>query len=309
MNIKRSITRLYLLDLQFGFNCDFIMAGLKKQFTILFLLFFAFMGMGQENPDSIQMLEDQDIPKEETDAPEVIQPDNEIILYTDFKQEINLFKYHLGIDGNFSTGNVNRKLFALRTGFELDLHKIFRLSFSPYFIYGEQNKILSERELFTDLRGSLFYRKDFHYVGFTSIEKSNLRKINSRHIGAVGLAYKLVKSKNAQLTINNLILYENTDYVTNDRFKDRRLWRNSTKLQGEYKMKKDKFVISHLFYFQPAISQQNIRWNGNIIMRYMVSKKISIRAVIDDSYESLVVPGRKKNDFRLTFGIGIDGIK
>lgn len=285
------------------------MAGVKKGFTILYFLLFAVMGASQENPDSVQILEDQDIPKEESAAPEVIQPDNEIILYTDFKQDLNLFKYHLGIDGNFSTGNVNRKLFAMRTGFELDLHKIFRLSFSPYLIYGEQNKVLSERELFMDLRGSLFYRKNFHYVGFTSIERSNLRKINSRHIGAAGLAFKLLKSKKALLTINNLILYENTDYVNNDRFKDRRLWRNSTKLQGEYKMNKDKFVVTHLLYFQPAISQHNIRWNGNIILRYMVSKKVSIRAVIDDSYESLVVPGRMKNDFRLTFGIGIDGIK
>lgn len=282
---------------------------MKKNFTLIYFLFIAFISIGQENSDTIKILEEQDILKEDSETPQVIQPDNEIILYTEFNQDLNLFKYHIGIDGNFTTGNVNRKLFALRTGFELDLHKVFRLSFSPYFIYGEQNKILSERELFTDLRGSLFYRKNFHYVGFTSIEKSNLRKINSRHIGAAGLAYKLVKSKKAQITISNLILYESTDYINNDRFRDRRLWRNSTKLQGEYKMNNEKLVISHLLYFQPAISQGNIRWNGNIIFRYMLSKQISIRTILEDSYESLVVPGRMKNDFRLTFGIGIDGIK
>ncbi len=278
---------------------------------ILLMVFSCILGKisAQEAQDSIQQIE-SDLPADQEEQPDqVIQPDNEMILYTARRQDLNLFKYHISLDGNFTAGNINRELLAIRSAFELDLHKTFRLSTSPTFIYGRQTKVLSERELLADLRASLFYRKKLYPMAFTSFEKSNLRKIISRQIVAGGFTFKVLEQPKAFLTLTNLVLYENTDYVSNDRFSDRKLWRNSTKLQGEYKLKKEKFIISHSLYFQPAISQKNVRWNGNMVFRYLISKKVSLRTVIEDSYESLVVPGRKKNDFRLMFGLGIDGVK
>ncbi len=263
----------------------------------------------QETQDSIPPDDTEKATEDAEVKDQVMQPDNEMILYNDRGQELNLFKYHIGIDGNYSSGNINRELLAVRTAFELDLHKTFRLSTSPTFIYGRQSKILNERELMLDLRGSFWYRKRLFSSAFTSIEKSNLRKIIARHIAAAGFTFKLIEQPNAFFTVTNLVLFENTDYVQNDKFTDRKLWRNSTKLQGEYKFKKEKFVLSHMLYIQPAISQKNLRWNGNVVLRYMLTKMVSLRTVIEDSFESLVVPGRKRNDFRLMFGLGIDGVK
>lgn len=247
--------------------------------------------------------------EEDETPPQVIQPDNEMILVTERRADINKYKYHLGIDGNFSFGNVNRTLFATRTSLDVDVHKKIRLSTSPFFIYGRYNKILNERELFGDIRSSFWYSHQIHPISFISFEKSNLRKIGFRSVYATGFSYKLLDKAKAKISVTDFILYESSDYIKSVAFADRRLWRNATKLQGEYKINKDKFILSHLINVQPAITQDNIRWNANLNMRYMLSKQISFRMILEDYYESLVVPGRKRNDFRLMFGLGWDGGK
>jgi len=274
-------------------------------FTILFL--FSLVANAQTaEPDTLkpetQMPTDSTSNKEDEGEEEEEEEEEQ-----EDETELNIFKYRVGADGNLTSGNVNRFLFRLTSNFDWDLHKSFRFSSSPSFIYGRQNNLLNEREFFTDLRASLLHERKLYYLAFGSYEKSNLRSINFRWIGAGGIGLKLLQKPNAYISVTNVILYEDTDF---QELNDKRLWRNSTRLLGEYTFADKKFTISHIVFLQPSISEKkNLRWNGNLTLKYQLTTHISLRSVFENSYESLVVPGRKNNDFRWTFGIAFDGAK
>jgi hypothetical protein len=242
--------------------------------------------------DSTQTKEDEEDDEEESEAEEDTV-------------QLNVFKYRVGMDGNYTSGNVNRFLFRLSSNFDWDIHKSFRFSSSPSFIYGEQSNLLNEREYFADLRASILHERRLYYLAFGSYEKSNLRSILFRWIGAGGIGLKLITKPKAYLSVTNVVLFEETNFIE---LNDRKLWRNSTRLFGEYTLGK-KFSISHTIFFQPAISEKNLRWNGNLIFNYAVSSHTSLRSTFENSYESLIVPFRQYNDFRWTFGIAFSGGK
>lgn len=219
------------------------------------------------------------------------------------------FRYRFSADGTYNSGNVNRAIAQFGAGLDWDIRKKFKISSSPSFIYGEQSKVVNEREIFADLRTSILHEKRLYYLAFTSIEKSNLRKINVRYIGAGGIGFKLIQKDNVYLSITDVLLYEKTDFTINEKFPDRNLWRNSTRFFGEYKFDKGKMSISHILFLQPSFTEKNFRWNGNLIFKYQITKVTSIRSVIENSYESVVVPTRKNNDFRWTFGVVFEGRK
>jgi hypothetical protein len=212
-------------------------------------------------------------------------------------------KYRLSADGTYTSGNVDRALIQLASGVDWNTTEFIKLASSQSYTYGQQNKILSERELFFDLRTTLRYKSKVYYLAFTSFEKSNLRLIHDRFIGAGGLGVQLIQRKNAYLSVTNVILYEWTDFIVNNEFPDKNLWRNSTRILGEYNIDKDKLFISHMVLIQPSFTEKNFRWNGNVTLRYQITKRTGIRSTIENSYESVIVEGRKHNDFRLTFGV------
>ncbi|RFS15873.1 DUF481 domain-containing protein [Emticicia sp. C21] len=251
-------------------------------------------------------------PKSDTLRPQNLPPIQTPPDSTNAKQEnkgkpqdstIVKFKSRLSADGTYTSGNVDRALIQLASGLDWNISKILNLSSSQSFTYGQQNKLLSEREFFIDARGTILPEKTLYSLGFTSYEKSNLRLIHNRFIWAAGLGLKLIQKKNAYLSVTNVVLYEWTDFIVNNEFPDKDLWRNSTRIQGEYTVDGGKLFISHMLLFQPGFTQKNLRWNGNLTFRYQITKRTGIRSTIENSYESVVVEGRKNNDFRLTFGV------
>lgn len=219
------------------------------------------------------------------------------------------FRYRIAADGTYTSGNVNRALIQFSSALDFNNSKIIKFSSSPSYIYGQQNKVLAEKELFVDFRTSIMHERKFYYLAFASFEKSNLRKINERFVGAAGVGLKLIQKDHAYISATNVFLYERTDFEMNEKFPDRNLWRNSTRIFGEYTFHDSKLSLSHTLFLQPSITERNFRWNGNLTLKYQLSKHISFRSLVENSYESIVVPGRQNNDFRWTFGIAYEGKK
>jgi hypothetical protein len=288
---------------------------MKLQLIILLLCLFYFTSKAQDTPqDTLQPISNPIMQADSTSQDEEESEEDEGDEGDEEEEEKKddtpaKFRYRFSTDGTVTSGNVNRALIQFATSLDWNLHKTFKLSSSPSYIYGKQNKVLAEREVFADLRASFLYEKRFYYLAFSSFERSNLRKINNRFVGAGGIGFKLVQKKTAYISVTNVLLYEKTDFVINEKFPDRNLWRNSTRLFGEYTFDGGKMSLSHTLYVQPSITEKNFRWNGNLILRYQVSKNVSLRSMMENSYESIVVPGRQNNDFRWTFGVVLEGKK
>ncbi|AFK02701.1 hypothetical protein Emtol_1555 [Emticicia oligotrophica DSM 17448] len=285
---------------------------MKLKLLTCLLLFFYFNTKAQDAPaDTLQPIKSDSVMPADSTSEEEEEGEDEEGEEEEEEQDSTpaKFRYRIGADGTYTSGNVNRALIQFVSNFDLNSNKIIKFSSSPSYIYGQQNKVLAEKEVFLDLRTSILHERKFYYLAFTSFEKSNLRKINNRFIGAGGVGLKLIQKDHAYVSVTNVLLYEKTDFVINEKFPDRNLWRNSTRLFGEYTFKGSKASISHTLFIQPGITEKNFRWNGNLILKYQLSKHVSFRSTVENSYESIVVPGRQNNDFRWTFGVVYEGKK
>lgn len=212
----------------------------------------------------------------------------------------HIFRYRFTADGTVTAGNINRTLLQLTSSFDYRLSNYFRLSSNPSFVYGKQNGLLAERELFGDLRTTFRSDKRLYYLAFGSYERSNLRLINKRWTAAAGAGYKLLDRKRTYISITDVFLYESTDFAERS---DVAIFRNSMRLFGEYSFDNDRFKITHTTFYQPALGQYNIRWNASLSVQVKLTEVVSLRSTAANAYESLIAPGRKNNDFRFTVGL------
>lgn len=212
----------------------------------------------------------------------------------------HVFRYRFAADGTITSGNINRALVQLASAFDYRVSKSFTFSSNPSFVYGQQNRLLAEREWFGDFRATLFPERRFYYLGFGSFERSNLRQINRRWTIAGGVGYKLLNRKRAYISITNVVLQEFTDFAE---LNDINVIRNSTRLYGEYQFGGDRFTITHTAFYQPALDRSNLRWNATLSLGIKLNTVVSLKSTLANAYESLVVPGRQNNDLRFTVGL------
>lgn len=210
------------------------------------------------------------------------------------------FRYRFTSDGTVTSGNVNRTLLQLTSAIDWSSGKLIKFSSNPSFTYGRQSGLLAEREWLADFRTT--YRPDerLYYLVFGSLEKSNLRQIARRYSLAGGAGYKLINHKRAYLSITNVIIHENTDFIE---VSDVDIWRNSTRVYGEYTFGADRLSISHSGFYQPAFGLHNVRWNASVSLQIKMTASVSLRTTVANSYESVVATDRKNNDFRWTMGL------
>jgi hypothetical protein len=213
------------------------------------------------------------------------------------------FNAKLTADGTINDGNVQRFLFITRLNASLS-EGIFWFSMSPVFTYGETNKKVQEREFFMDVSSTVFYQKRIYGLAFGILETSNLRAIQLRDLVGGGVGIRFIKNNpNADLSTSIACIYEKTDFLTKNDVETLRL---SLRLRGSYSVFKNRLKLYHLSFFQPSLTDnKNIRWNGIATIEIPFSKHVNIRASIENSYESIVAPNRKNNDFRTTFGIAL----
>lgn len=209
-------------------------------------------------------------------------------------------RYRFTADGTVTAGNVNRTLLQFAGAVDYSLSDQFKLSSNPSFVYGRQSGILAEREWFGDFRTTFQHEKRLYYLAFGSFERSNLRKIDRRWTLAGGAGYKLLNRKRAYISLTNVLLHENTDFVERS---DINIFRNSTRLFGEYSFDNDRWTITHTAFYQPALGVPNIRWNASLSAQIKLTAVISLRTTLANAYESVVAPGRQNNDLRFTVGL------
>jgi len=211
-----------------------------------------------------------------------------------------LFRYRFTADGTATAGNVSRTLLQLTSAIDYQLSHYFKLSSNPSFVYGKQSGILAEREWFADVRTTYRHERRLYYLAFGSYERSNLRQINHRWTAAAGAGFKLLNRKRAYISITDVVMNENTDFIE---LEDVYIIRNSARLYGEYTFGKDRFVVTHTAFYQPALGQYNVRWNASVSVQVKLTAATSLRSTVANAYESLVVPGRQNNDLRFTVGL------
>ncbi len=265
--------------------------------SVLFFCFSSVFAQIVEQPDPLRPSTPDSV---KTDSSNVATTRKDTIKAEAAKPVTPIFRYRFTADGTFTSGNVNRALLQLTSAVDYQLSNYFKLSSNPSFVYGKQNGLLAEREWFGDLRTTYRHEQRLYYLAFGSYERSNLRQINHRWTIAGGAGFKVLNRKRAYISITDVLMQEYTDFLELD---DINIFRNSTRLYGEYVFGKDRFTVTHTAFYQPALGQYNVRWNASVSVQVKLTAATSLRTTLANAYESLVVPGRQNNDLRFTVGL------
>ena len=213
------------------------------------------------------------------------------------KQNTNA-KYSL--DGNYSSGNVNRLLVANRLTFNYHF-KIYEFNVVANYIYGNQNKIKTEDDYFSGMTASIWHHSSVYIWGSVVAEKSYSRGIADRENAGAGFGVNLIpKEKNRSLSLTFGYVYENTNFIA---LNDIKTVRTSLRIKGKHMFLKKKIHLNHETFLQPSIiSSENYRLRTLISLEIPLGKALSFRSSYQYVYENVVSQGKKKEDNNLTFG-------
>ncbi len=169
---------------------------------------------------------------------------------------------NFGATGSLNKTNTgNSYLVNQQIGFGLR-HSIYRFNANASYIYGLQNQNLTNNDFNLSVDGDRYLRKDsavFLWVLLNYTTSFSL-KINKQLQGGGGVAYDVIRKKNALLNISDGLLYENGDLFI-DTLHDRyHTVRNSLRLRFRITLQ-NLIVADGYGFLQTALGN----WNDYII--------------------------------------------
>ncbi len=239
-------------------------------------------------------------------------------ILTGIQKLIKKMKYKWVNDAIWQTGNIER--FLYNTNFEwLYVDSLWDYEIKPRFSYGEvtqkQNDelvrgVVQEREQGLDLHLGLFSQRLFYSFGYGTLERSNLRKIDSRWLAGIGVGWHVLRTsdKKNRVNLTAALLREETDFV-NPKQPDYQIFRASFRIKGFHELFDKHLRISYLSTYMPSIAfDKNKRLVANITIEVPINKNFQLRSAFDYTYEGIVPAIVKKVDTRTMIGFVITNL-
>lgn len=99
--------------------------------------------------------------------------------------------------------------------------KIVALKFNNTWVYGEQQKVLTNNDFNSTFNCDVY--KLFphaYYWGLATYTTSFSLKVNNQYQAGAGLAYNIIDHKNLKLNLSDGLVYDNSDVYLNDTVRD-----------------------------------------------------------------------------------------
>lgn len=158
--------------------------------------------------------------------------------------------------------------------------KAISLNAAGGWVYGEQNKTLSNNDIASSLTFDLVQRDtNFYYWGLANYTSSYSLKINNQYQAGGGAAYSILNSKNAYLNFSDGLLYENSDLYLSDSTRDiYSTIRNSFRIQFKFTAKNMVTFSGTAFLQNSFFSVSDYIINSNLSLSVKIYKWLQISA-------------------------------
>jgi hypothetical protein len=220
------------------------------------------------------------------------------------------WQYRLSATGSLLTGNVERLL--LISGGELaHVQKILGFKTGNTFQYGTIRKRQTEDDLVSRNFVYLFPKARFYPYLMAWFEKNLRKKIAFRRQLGLGVSYTLSLSATHRMKASLTLSRETTDFAgkitpnaSPESGETITTYRATLRFIGKHALLQSKLRIAYEIWYQPSLrDDKNYRHHFDGAMEWPVSKKIALRAAVNRTHESVVLPAVKKSDLLFTFGI------
>jgi hypothetical protein len=211
-----------------------------------------------------------------------------------------IWKYRLSGEGMVVTGNVERFLLSLRGSYSVTSDRLESV-LTPSYVFGEQNRKAAERDLMISLYNRLYPNRKLYGFALAIYDFNKPRRIDARWQTGIGLGLNVLRGQQHTFSITAGAIYEKTWFSS---LQKRDTWRFSSRFKGSHQVLQRQLRFNHETFIQPSLSQSDdFRWRTLATLELPLVDRLALRSTVENSYESIVLAGRKKNDFRWTFGV------
>jgi hypothetical protein len=201
------------------------------------------------------------------------------------------------------SGNVNTQLAVFR-GDVSTVDSTFEVGFRGEFSYGEQDEIKNQQTLLGTLTFDLWPDDVLSPFVLGSAEYNFQRQIDLRWQAGGGVKWLFWNDTTNEVSFSSALLFDATMYGPAAGLDDIRTGRASFRLKGKHILLNTYLIFNHLTFLQPSLSSgRDYRWNTLLTLDVPLSSVVALRTSFNNTFESIVAEGRKKNDSKLLFGL------
>jgi hypothetical protein len=214
---------------------------------------------------------------------------------------------HYSVNYN-TTGSVNKTnegdTYLLNNAAKLGVRKkSFNLNFSNTWVYGKQNRQLTNNDFTSSLDFNLYSSiPHFFYWGLGTYNTSKSLKINNQLLAGAGVAYSIYDRPNAYLNISNGILFDSSDLLTDDVQNVYQTYRNSLRVVFKFTLR-EFIVIDNSTFFQPSLKKwEDYNFRSSSALSFKMSKWLSLTTALNYNRVSRT----DSENLLLTYGLSFE---
>ena len=211
------------------------------------------------------------------------------------------------LDGYYQTGNTD-KMNLSGTVFVSAIDSVKEFSANGKFLYGENNKMINQREYNAGIQYDYHPLADFSPFVRFEFYSNEFKKITGRYAGLVGAKYRYyVKPDISDFSISAAFLFDMEHYTADANLPNKERWRLSIRPKFKQNLTETVYLVAEIYY-KPNLKDFNdyiIYGISNLNIR--IFKKGLLRLSYEHEYNNRPATNKvKKTDALLLAGIGIE---
>ncbi|RSK43553.1 DUF481 domain-containing protein [Hymenobacter perfusus] len=215
------------------------------------------------------------------------------------KSDTTIIRYSGQLSGQYTSGGVNRTLFATAHSVTLLRGLHFGAPVTGSFTFGKQDGRLREREWL--LNATPYYWKGhFRFYGIGGYERSNLRGIDNRYQVGAGPGWAFYQdSLGREVAVSNLLLREATYFQDGS---SRTVARSSARLKVAYSYRV--FTFNSITFYQPNLqdfSDYRVTHTSSLALRF--TPRFAITSTYAYTFENRIPEGKPRDNTNVTIGV------
>jgi len=187
-----------------------------------------------------------------------------------------------------TTGSINKtndgQTYLLNNAAKFGIKKkSFSLNFSNSWVYGKQDRQLTNNDFSSSLDFNLYSSAPhFFYWGLANYNTSKSLQINNQLLAGAGVAYSIYDRKDAYLNISDGFLFDSSDLVLTGDVRDvYQTYRNSLRVVFKFVIR-EYIILDNSTFFQPSLKRtDDYNFRSNSALSFKVSKWLSLTTALN----------------------------
>ncbi len=182
-------------------------------------------------------------------------------------------------------------------------HRDIRLNFNNNWLYGKQNRRLTNNDFSSSLDVNLYKTfPNFYYWGLLNYNTSYSLQVRNQVLSGLGVAYNFFDTDSTYLNLSNGLLYDASSLIINENRTDYQTIRNSLRLSYRFVIRR-LVVVSGTNFWQPSLRDSedfSIRLTNSIGLK--LNEWLTLTGAL--AYNRVNLTGRE--NLLYTYGLNFD---